>query len=789
MKRTSYALGSLVAVLLCFCCSAAGIALADEATATAGPLANPAPEQALVSVEDFGADGSDDKDDAPAFVAALATARTTSGTTEVRVPAGTYYLGRSVPIFSNTTLQVDPNATIISRAKGGIMIFSRHLNDEGNVCTERENCTHAGYTQIENVTIDGGIWDANYSVPSDALLPDAQSTGAEEVFQFRHGRNITIRNTICRNAPNHFINISGVHTALIDNVVFEDMAEFKGPSSTFWGGFGVNNPERYTILEALHVDYLDARGESKAFPHDGSPTVNLKVSNCTFRNVFAGIGTHQSSIQDKHATNIEIDHNLFQSVKSGKCISAYGFKDLFVHHNQAWDGSTFLFCDECTGCGVINNEISAMGENSMLFSNGSEATVRNNVISDVASCGIRVTGGCNLTIESNELGGNGQATYGIVLADNSTGSVIDNVIREFAQDGIAASDAPNATICDNAIVHSGDNGIAIADCLAPQVNNNTVNTAAGIGIFVKASSSAYVSNNIVSKSTGDGIRIRQSDNATIQHNETRFAEGAGLKVIGSLDAVVDSNTISESMGNGIEITGNKERPANAQVIGNASLSTKVAENTYDIRLGSYCNSCDIRNNIVGPRGFSAHESVEFLEENTRTGMSTDISGCTVTLLNDTETFMGSITKPSLDVKYHSATLVEGTDYVVSSTFDMDSATAEATITGSGCFTGTKTVTYKLKLATPILNSATNVDNGIEVAWTGPNGAELYCVMRKEADGAWEELATTTDTTYIDVLAAPDKEYSYTVRCLTKDATGYMSDYDANGILATDYLLE
>lgn len=737
-------------------------------------------EAAALNVEDFGANGTDDADDADAFIAAMTAAREEAGVTEVYIPAGTYYLGKSIPIFSNTNLTAHANATMISRNSGGIMVYSNHLNILGGFCVGRAACTHGGYTQIENVTIDGGTWDANFSNATGT----SERVGATEVFQFRHGRNITIKNAVCKNAPNHFINISGVDTALIENVVFEDMKTFTGSGEGigFWGSFSPGDPERYKTIEALHVDYIDARGETRAYPLDGTPTNNLVVSNCTFRNVFAGIGTHHGSIQNQHATNLEIGHNTFESVKSGCCINAYGYRDLFVHDNQATDGTTFAFCAEGTTAVITDNTITAMSDNALFLMDGCEATIQGNAISDAVTSGIQATGDCNLSIQNNEIDGAYACANGIVVSDNSCGVIQNNVIRRLTECGIVVSDASGIAVCDNAVSDAADKGIVLEGCSMPQISSNTVNTTGDIGLYVTNSNSAIARGNIVTKSAGNGMGVYRSQDATLTDNQVSLAGGIGIKIHCSSNATVNSNAVSESVGNGIQISGSKNGETQANLTGNSSLSTQATHGAYDIYIGSHCSNCAAKNNVVGPRGLFARNPSALQESDNRMGMgAADLANCEVKILGNREIFVGEKTSPEILVKYCSAALTEGVDYSVSSTFDLENATAQATISGMGSYYGSTTKTYDIQFATPILTNAVAEDDGIELYWRGPNGAKLYRVFRKEDSGEWQRLVDTDGTSFLDGNIIPGKEYTYTVRCLSKDGSRYVSDYDANGI--------
>ena len=69
------------------------------------------------------------------------------------------------------------------------------------------------------------------------------------------------------------------------------------------------------------------------------------------------------------------------------------------------------------------------------------------------------------------------------------------------------------------------------------------------------------------------------------------------------------------------------------------------------------------------------------------------------------------------------------------------------------------------------------DNSITIRWDAVNGAELYRVYYRGANG-WTRLTDTTETSFEDDDISSGYTYSYTVRCLNKEATEFTSDFYA-----------
>lgn len=78
------------------------------------------------------------------------------------------------------------------------------------------------------------------------------------------------------------------------------------------------------------------------------------------------------------------------------------------------------------------------------------------------------------------------------------------------------------------------------------------------------------------------------------------------------------------------------------------------------------------------------------------------------------------------------------------------------------------------VATPALKSVINLKNGIRVMWNEVEGAKSYRVYRRGTSGGWKLLATVKTTKYVDSTAKTGKYYTYTVKAVNGDASGYES---------------
>lgn len=83
------------------------------------------------------------------------------------------------------------------------------------------------------------------------------------------------------------------------------------------------------------------------------------------------------------------------------------------------------------------------------------------------------------------------------------------------------------------------------------------------------------------------------------------------------------------------------------------------------------------------------------------------------------------------------------------------------------------------LSVPKITKTENVYGGVKLTWNKVSGAEKYRVYYKK-NNEWKGLGNTTSTSFIDTKAMSDHNYTYTVRCITKDGRNFASGYDGKG---------
>ena len=106
------------------------------------------------------------------------------------------------------------------------------------------------------------------------------------------------------------------------------------------------------------------------------------------------------------------------------------------------------------------------------------------------------------------------------------------------------------------------------------------------------------------------------------------------------------------------------------------------------------------------------------------------------------------------------------------------------------FTGTSAETYAKNngftfkqlpmLSTPKITKVENTVDGVKITIDKVTGAAKYRYYRKTGSGGWQKLGDTDKTTWTDKTASSGTKYTYTVRCLSKGAKSFTSDFDKAG---------
>ena len=447
----------------------------------------------VISVVDFGANGKDEIADNKSIQDALDFAgnyATEAVKITVTIPVGIYYIEKSMKIFSNTILQVDSKAELI-------------LSGGANIFLAAGDGTNLNYDTFKNITISGGIWNANAAKNGLKTQP----------FAIKSGSNITIKDATFSNSADHCIMLTGVNGAVIENCVFKDMQS------------DLTVEEAYT-KEALHIDFLE-------LDEGILPTKNVKVKNCIFDNVATGLGTHNGNIRDHKIGNVEVSGCTFKNI-SYNCINGTAWSGGYIHDNKMSNTPQFLWSNLGTSV-VENNDISCTGKRA--FSIGTESNIQ------IIGNKINMVGN-NSDDSDDETLDDETNIYNVAIWVNNSNVVInENTINNVSGMGIRIGNESVAEVNGNTLNMENDVAISVADseismqentisalegikaryCKVANVNSNKIVTK-NVAVSLYVSSGEVISNNIVSDTTY-GIYVVGEKNAlakaTVTHNTVK----------------------------------------------------------------------------------------------------------------------------------------------------------------------------------------------------------------------------------------------------------------------------
>lgn len=213
--------------------------------------------------------------------------------------------------------------------------------------------------------------------------------------------------------------------------------------------------------------------------------------------------------------------------------------------------------------------------------------------------------------------------------------------------------------------------------------------------------------------------------------------------------------------------------------------------------------CSAGNEILG-------FSISYKQNYSGTRQMTSVKRCDLSDIPE-QIFSGNAVTPKPTVKYGSATLQEGTDYVLSWADNTKTGTGSVTVTGINKYFASQTLTFKIsapaptvtptpkptntptpkptstpapkpsgtpapavvKLTAPAIKASTSW-NSCTLRWNRINNAQSYILYRKTNSGKYVKLKTlnANTTAYKDTKITIGNKYSYVIRASRKTSSGY-----------------
>lgn len=519
----------------------------------------------------------------------------------VVLPAGEYHLTKGLTVYSNTTIRAEEGSYFIKEFDYTPFIANDTTNDPG------------GYDASENITVIGGVWNANQ---------EAYHIQGIECFRFIHAKNITVQDAEIMNVPegSHLITLAGVDTALVENNVLHGYTGEMGKEAihldivhdetmvpgtdnyddTACRNITIQNNEVYdfprgigshSAVDGVFHDTILIAGNNI---HDVSDTAirifcykNTTISQNVIKN--AGIGVrvytdldganYKESLQENSGTgaledyNILIDDNTITDLTDIE-LGGYGIS-VTGSSNRSLQGITItnnlvkrvnnanafgIRVTFCTGAVVTGNTIAGSDYGGMILLDSSTCTVKSNLISYTESYGIYMERTVNSIFAKNKIWSVRNSAIYLNFASNGctlSYNTISKAGYNGSGDGIGMNRTGSVTLYKNTIKYPVKNGIALYnECTANKIVANYILSSGQNSIVLYNSSDKNkIKSNVITAPGKNGIAIYNSSlSNTIAYNKISKPAENGIAVyLGSNNAYILENTVTASSMRGIFI--------------------------------------------------------------------------------------------------------------------------------------------------------------------------------------------------------------------------------------------
>lgn len=490
----------------------------------------------------------------------------------VKVPAGTYYINKTLVIGSNTYLKLDAKT---------YMKKSPNPKDPIHHMLHAVKGKKGKFSDNSNITVQGGTWDAEF-------IHYNEKTGGS-VFMFAHTNKLKILDvTLCNCYGSHLLELGGVKNCTVKNCEFYG---FKAPDS---------DTEKEAIqLDVCHNESILPYGD----PYDDTPCEKITITGCNIHDYSRAVGSHMMVEGIYHKT-IKITDNNFHDLDKA-AVYGYNYTNLTIKGNKITN----------VGCGIqlkTDSKVSKTklernkGVKAMKVSKGEfKLTIQDNTIKLTQklsaedkdsgnSMGIFIYGSetypmKKATIKNNTIVSGSAGVYlRYVNSATITGNNIDRYDgafgteeTKFAEDAIKLLSSSDAVITDNNI--SGkcsvpfENGIALREgSKNVSVSNNSIpcTNKSGIGLYDSSSitsgsgnsiknaglngitvigSSLTLSDSTISKTSQHGISIQSGASLNLNNVVVDSAASNGLNISSSSKVVMAGGSVTKSGAKGVNI--------------------------------------------------------------------------------------------------------------------------------------------------------------------------------------------------------------------------------------------
>jgi parallel beta-helix repeat protein len=423
-----------------------------------------------VSVKDFGATGDGSTDDAAAVQLALNVAG------NIYFPAGTYSIGTTLNVLSNTQILLDQNATVIAKST----LSGKLISISGKT----------------NVKVTGGIFNGN----------KASATSSTDVIYIYNSSDVWVNNTTIKNARSRNIYIEGPSSSSVSKNIYIQNNSLSGSTSVSITFIYTTN----ILIENNQIFSSDTGLTS------GQSSQIAIVGNTFYSNTNDGCAVGDSCSYISITGNVSHDNG-------AEGINVDGCNHAVITGNTSYNN--------LIGITVWNRTPGT--------ATSKRNVVSSNTVSNCTRYGILVADGTNFTlVEGNSVDNCGYD--GIYLGQTNNAVVRDNTTNNNTYSGIYVVSTIGSTIQNNFSAYNTLYGINLqagSGFGRTTITGNTlVSNASGYGIYDNSNGSKNViSNNFFTDESSPVVQttsIYVNDNGVVISNNRTLIGTAGIPTIG-----------------------------------------------------------------------------------------------------------------------------------------------------------------------------------------------------------------------------------------------------------------
>lgn len=509
--------------------------------------------------------GNDKVSDAAGIQELLNKAKGSDTVVKIYIPKGTYYVDKTLKIYSNTHVILHEDA-IIRRMDSAVDKMLLH-----NVDQDGQMNQIGGYDMSQNITLEGGTWDGgNIEL----------ATKGTNVLRFDHAENITIKNCTVKNTYDcHIMEMVGIKNGLIEGCTFTGFRYKKGKSKDYtYAREAIQLESAWTSNESDLTDTKSAWAKGSVI--DGTSCQQFVVKNNYFIDMPCGVGQHRYTKSGKYRNqDITITGNVFECANTYKyckiAITASGMNNLTITNNTVKGPYRFavhvIASDDVK---IENNTAQNMSINGIMVDSGNVTSIRKNTIKNTKKHGIAVGGGTVKDIVDNTI--SGTKLNGINVAEGTITNIKNNKVTSAGKHGIslagATTNQPGGTITNvsqNTISKAKENGICVDAGKIKNITKNKIKSSGKHGISVTGSNKAKkcvkitnISENIISTAKQNGIVANAGKITCIKKNTIKSVKKHGISIIGGTVGSgkkesngILNNTVTGCGQNGVTVSG------------------------------------------------------------------------------------------------------------------------------------------------------------------------------------------------------------------------------------------